>query len=84
MTSVTGYLDNLTVTETLGEGFSSIVKLAFDPVVGANYALKILNLEQTDQNTDILFKDEVAAMQCMDHKHVAKCHKFKEDATYID
>ena len=84
MTSVTGYLDNFTVTDTLGEGFSSVVKLAFDQVTGANYALKVLNLEQSHQNHDLLFKDEVAAMQCMDHKHVAKCHKFKEDATYID
>ena len=84
MTSVTGYLDNFAVTETLGEGFSSIVKLAVDPVAGTNYALKILNLEQTAQNNDILFNDEVAAMQCMDHKHVAKCHEFKKNATYID
>ena len=29
---VTGHVDHLTVTRTLGSGFSSVVKLAYDPV----------------------------------------------------
>ena len=83
-TEISGKLDNLTVTKTLGSGFSSIVKLAFDPVTATNYALKILNLDDKTQNTSLLLRDEVAAMRCMDHKHIVKYHQFSEEATYIE
>ena len=59
---VTGFLNHLTVTKTLGSGFSSVVKLAFDPVTCTQSALKILSLEEKSKNADLLFEDEVAAL----------------------
>ena len=52
---MTGFLDELTVTRTLGSGFSSVVKLAFDPDSYTAYACKILSMEEKGRSLDLLF-----------------------------
>ena len=81
---VTGHVDHLTVTRTLGSGFSSVVKLAYDPVSCTQYALKILSLEEKGKNHDRLFQDEVAALNNFSHKHIAGFTMYNEDAILKD
>ena len=80
----TGYVDHLTVTQFLGSGFSSVVKLAHDPISNTQCALKILSLEQKTKDHVSLLQDEVTALSKFSHKHIAGLLHFNEDAILRD
>ena len=51
---MTGYLDIYQTTKTLGSGFSAKVKLAHDPNTDKQFALKILSLENPENNAQTI------------------------------
>ena len=74
-------VDDFTLQQTLGSGFSAKVKLALDSK-GSQYALKIfdLNNPQNSKKAMTLLKKEVEATQKLNHPNIVKYHAFKEVA----
>ena len=72
-------LDDYNITKTLGSGFSAKVKLAHKSD-GSEYAIKIFDLSNTQNNTRFmnLLKGEVEATMRLNHKHIVKYHEFNE------
>lgn len=83
MQAVTKTVDEYTLGEKLGEGLTAKVYLATEQSTDKVYAMKVCRYDNIHFNSDILAQvmREVNAASQLNHEHIVKYLKVKEDAT---
>ncbi len=70
------------VTKTLGTGYTSKIKLGYDPETEQHHALKILKKNCTFAD-DKTLRAEVSILSKLSHKNIIKIFEVQENADYI-